>query len=350
MSMPPRWIRRLTVAPAVAIAAVLLVWTLPLLLLLVGLTARLPRVGRLPRALWLLVFVLVWEAVALVVLFGTWIASGFGWATHTRPIRNLHYRLIGRFLEVLFRQVRWALRLKIHVTDSNPIAAADGVPLIVASRHAGPGDSFILVHLLLNQFHRNPRIVMKDMLQWDPVLDVIAHRLPTVVLTPTPFQSGLVHAHGTKPAERIAVMAEDMGKGDALLVFPEGGKFTPGRKESRIRQLIEDDYGELAQRASRMRHVLAPRPGGIFAAVSASPETGVLFVAHTGLDQLLTVKQLWRALSEENTIVLKTWYVHPSEIPGPLPQRMDWLFDWWEQIDGWIENSRNHSPVSGEDG
>lgn len=348
MTMPPRWIRRLTVAPAVMIAAVLLVWTLPLLLLLVVLTERLPRLGRLPRALWLLVFVLVWEAIALVVLFGTWIASGFGWGIRTRVFRRLHYRLIGRFLQVLFGQVSWVLRLTIDAGDPPP-AEADGAPVIVASRHAGPGDSFIMVHVLLNQFHRNPRIVMKDMLQWDPVLDVIAHQLPTVVLTPTPFQTGLVYAHGTKPAERIALMAGEMGEGDALLVFPEGGKFTPRRKESRIQQLTEDGYGALAERARSMRHVLAPRPGGIFAAVTASPQAGVLFVAHTGLDELITVKQLWRALAEKNTIVLKTWYVHPGEIPGPFPERMEWLFDWWEKIDAWIEDNRGHAPASGEE-
>lgn len=112
MSLPPRWIRRLTVAPAVVAAAVLLVWTMPLLLLLVLLTSRFARIGRLPRALWMVVVILVWEATALVVLFGTWIASGFGLATHTGVFRNIHYRLIGRFLEVLFRQIRWALRLK----------------------------------------------------------------------------------------------------------------------------------------------------------------------------------------------------------------------------------------------
>ena len=350
MSLPPRWIRRLTVAPAVVAAAVLLVWTMPLLLLLVLLTSRFARIGRLPRALWMVVVILVWEATALVVLFGTWIASGFGLATHTGVFRNIHYRLIGRFLEVLFRQIRWALRLNIQVIDENPVGEAGDAPVIVASRHAGPGDSFILVHVLLNRLRRNPRIVMKDMLQWDPVLDVIAHRLPTVVLHPTPFQTGLVHAHGTKPAERIATMASDMGKGDALLVFPEGGKFTPRRKASRIQQLTDDGHEALAARADRMRHVLAPRPGGIFAAVNASPGAGVLFVAHTGLDRLVTLKELWQALSVDKTIVLKTWYVHPAEIPADFEQRIEWLFGWWERIDQWIGESGSRTPGAGENG
>ncbi|MCS5478780.1 1-acyl-sn-glycerol-3-phosphate acyltransferase [Corynebacterium sp. YIM 101645] len=342
MSLPPRWIRRLTVAPAVVAAAVLLVWTMPLLLLMVLLTSRLPRFGRLPRVLWMVVVILVWEATALVVLFGTWIASGFGWATHTRAFRNLHSRLIGRFLEVLFRQVRWVLRLNIQLIDENPAGEAGEIPVIVASRHAGPGDSFILVHVLLNQLRRNPRIVMKDMLQWDPVLDVIAHRLPTVVLHPTPFQTGLVHAHGTKPAERIALMAGDMEKGDVLLVFPEGGKFTPRRKASRVQQLADDGHEALVARADRMRHVLAPRPGGIFAAVDASPAAGILFVAHTGLDRLVTLKDLWRSLAFDNTIVLKTWYVDPGQIPATFQQRIEWLFCWWERIDEWIGSERPH--------
>ena len=51
-------------------------------------------------------------------------------------------------------------------------------------RHAGPGDSFVLVHALVNWFDREPRIVLKDMLQWDPAVDVLLNRLPNRFITP----------------------------------------------------------------------------------------------------------------------------------------------------------------------
>ena len=43
-----------------------------------------------------------------------------------------------------------------------------------------------------------------------------------------------------------------------------------------------------------MTHVLAPRPGGVLAALEAAPDADVLMVAHTGLDHLVTVSDVWR--------------------------------------------------------
>ena len=40
-----------------------------------------------------------------------------------------------------------------------------------------------------------------------------------------------------------------------------------------------------------MTHVLAPRPGGLLAALDAAPDADVVLVAHTGLDHLLTVRE-----------------------------------------------------------
>ena len=51
--------------------------------------------------------------------------------------------------------------------------------MVVLSRHAGPGDSFLLVHTLMDRDHlRRPRIVLKDVLQLDPLIDVYLNRLP----------------------------------------------------------------------------------------------------------------------------------------------------------------------------
>ena len=56
-------------------------------------------------------------------------------------------------------------------------AGLDGGPLLVLARHAGPGDSFALVELLLSRYGRRPRIVLKEDLLWDPGLDVLLSRL-----------------------------------------------------------------------------------------------------------------------------------------------------------------------------
>jgi hypothetical protein len=49
-----------------------------------------------------------------------------------------------------------------------------------------------------------------------------------------------------------------------------------------------------------MRHVLAPRPGGLLAALDTAPDADVGWVAHTGLERLVTVADVWRELRTRN--------------------------------------------------
>ena len=50
--------------------------------------------------------------------------------------------------------------------------------MLVLARHAGPGDSFLLVHILLAEAGLRPHIVLKGLLPPDPCLDVLLSRVP----------------------------------------------------------------------------------------------------------------------------------------------------------------------------
>jgi hypothetical protein len=98
----------------------------------------------------------------------------------------------------------------------------------------------------------------------------------------------------------------------------------------------------MAQRAERMRNVLAPRPGGFLAALDAAPDADVVMVAHTGLDHMFTVADIWRELPMDKQLIMRWWRVPRSEIPADREAQIDWLFSWWEQIDRWVDE---HRPV-----
>jgi hypothetical protein len=98
----------------------------------------------------------------------------------------------------------------------------------------------------------------------------------------------------------------------------------------------------MAQRAERMENVLAPRPGGLLAALDAAPDADVVLVAHTGLDHMLTVADVWREIPMDKQIIMRWWRVPREEIPEGRDARIDWLFSWWEQIDAWVDE---HRPV-----
>jgi 1-acyl-sn-glycerol-3-phosphate acyltransferase len=337
MRLPPRWVRRVVLGPAVVLLAFVAVTTLPLWLLLAAAASPLvPGRLRVLRLLWIAVVYLVWDAAALVTLFALWLASGFGWKVRSPAFQRAHYVLTGHFLTALFWQGRWALRVRIDVVGTDPDTAAPGRPELVLCRHAGPGDSFILIHALVNWYDREPRIVLKDTLQWDPAIDVMLNRLPNRFIAPG-------HTSGESIEEQIGHLATGLDHNDAFVIFPEGGNFTPHRRVRAIERLRARGHEEMAVRAEAMRHVLAPQPGGLVTALDAAPDAGVIFVAHTGLDRLLTVADIWRELPMDKRLVMRFWSVPPEEVPRDREERIRWLYDWWSLIDEWIETHHDET-------
>ncbi len=318
-------VRRLVVAPLV-VGLAALAWTaLPLWLLLAALASPvLPGRWRALRLFWLAVVWLSLETLALAVMLGWWLASGCGRRLRTPYWEGVHYDLAQALTWVLFAEARRVLNLSVHTEGPTP-DAHPGFAMIVASRHAGPGDSLVLVHALMHTYRREPRVVLKDTLGWDPLVDVLLRRIPSRFVT-----------SGDGVEEQVAALAADLDEDDAFVIFPEGGNFTPGRRRRSIERLRELGHGPMAERAERMQHVLAPRPGGLIAALEANPDADVVLVAHTGLDHVIGARELWRALPMDLRIVMRWWRVPRSEIPSLRDERIDWLFEWWQHIDDWI--------------
>src|SRR5580700_2517948 len=280
--LPPRLIRRLVLAPLVVMLAVgflVLSPFLALLALVFGLVAR-PRAGQM-RSLRLVGFVLVWSAARLA-----------------RPV-------------------------------------------IVLSRHAGPGDSFLLVHQLLSVYQRRPRVVMKATLQLDPSVDIVGNRLPNVFIKARQTGESIF----TREIKRLARGLDPDG---ALVIFPEGGNWTPHRWRRGIRRLEHKGRPDLAARARDMPNLLPPRPGGTLAAISARPDADVIFVAHAGLDNLITLGDVWGKFPIDQVIRARWWRVPFDEVPRSADHeaQVQWLYAWGERIDTWItENRPGGDPV-----
>jgi len=311
------------------ILALVVFTTAPLLLL--GAAAASPFLpGRL-RPLRVLLFALVYlalETVLLMVLGVLWLAAGFGRRIDSPLMRSMHYRLAAWFLRVLMETARHAFNLRVEVQGREP-QPGTRVPQVVLARHAGPGDSFLLIHELLNVQARRPCIVLKDALQWDPCVDIALNRLPTrFIPTSTGAGSGVV--------DSIADLAAGMGLDDALVIFPEGANFSEPRRLRSIAKLEELGRHAEAERARAMRHLLAPRAGGMLAALAGCPQADVVLVAHTGLEELSTVVDLWRGLPIDDEIKVRVWHVPAAQVPSDATEQVKFLQDWWQRIDAWI--------------
>ncbi|WP_319804103.1 1-acyl-sn-glycerol-3-phosphate acyltransferase [Nocardioides dongkuii] len=326
-------VRRAVVAPALIGITALLWFSLPLwLLVAAALSPLLPGRWRALRLLWVLVVYLSIETVMLLVLWGAWFASGCGRGIRRPYWEGVHYEWVQGVLWVFFREARRVLRLRIE-TDGPTPDAHPGVPLLVCCRHAGPGDSFTLIHALMHWYAREPRVVLKDTLAWDPMIDVVLRRIPARFITPDP-------AEGEDLESQIAGLAAGLDANDAFVIFPEGGNFTPQRRDRAIARLRRLGMDRMAERAESMMHVLAPKPGGFLAALDAAPDADVVLVAHTGLDHLLTVGDVWRELPMDKRIVMRWWQVPREDIPQGREERIDWLYGWWAEIDRWIQQNR----------
>jgi 1-acyl-sn-glycerol-3-phosphate acyltransferase len=369
--VPPRLVRRIVLAPLlIVIAVAMAVLFLPLALLAVvsGLVrgfrrsrpvlpgpvpdplaaarpAKLSRLGRL-RGLRLLTFALVWlvaDTAALFMCLALWVTSGFGGRLRTEPYQSRHYALMEWYLGRLYRAAVGTLGLRIEVHEPELSATEQAArlarPVIVLSRHAGPGDSLLLVHHLLTVYHRRPRIVMKAALQLDPGLDVVGNRVPNVFIRPQ-------RTGGKIYTEQIRRLAAGLGHDGALVIFPEGGNWTPGRWRRGIRRLERQGRPDLAARARDMPHLLPPRTGGALTALDACPDADVIFVGHAGLDQLASVADVWRSLPMDHVVEARWWRVPAAVVPRTADHeaQVRWLYDWWARIDGWISQ---HSAQPG---
>jgi 1-acyl-sn-glycerol-3-phosphate acyltransferase len=336
-------IRRLVLAPLVIVIAfgfIVLSPFLALLALVAGLLAR-PRAGHM-RSLRLVGFALVWlvaETVALIALAGLWVVSGFGGRLRTEPYQSRHYGVMRWFLDAMYRGAERTYGLRVEVDEpeltGDELAARLTRPIIVLSRHAGPGDSFLLVHQLLSVYHRRPRVVMKAALQLDPSVDIVGNRLPNVWIKSR--QAG-EHIF----TEQITRLARGLDEQGALVIFPEGGNWTPGRWRRGIRRLEHLGRADLAERARDMPNLLPPRPGGALAAIAACPDADVIFVAHAGLDNIVTVGDVWGKFPIDQVIRARWWRVAGESVPRSADHeaQVQWLYGWWERIDAWITENR----------
>ena len=329
--LPPRWARRLLVAPLVVLVCIALLTVSPVFLVVAGLVDLFaPGSWRTLRMVAFGAFYVFMEIAGLVVLFGLWLRFGFGTRLHTDAARDVHYRLMTFYLKVVYRAVSFLFGLRINIEERR---APQPGPILVFCRHAGPGNSLMLIGTMMIAFKRRPRIVMLAKLQWDPLFDSMFNRLPNRFIEHD-------RAKTDQYVAAIGELAEGLGDQDAFVLFPEGRDFTQRLRLRAIDFLKKKGFDRHAERAESMLHVLPPRHRGPLAAITSAPEADVAFVAHSVLEELGSFKELWRRIPLDDPIDAQYWRLPPAEVPRTEEEVIEWLYSWWERIDEWVEKHR----------
>ena len=331
MRPPPKWVRRLFIDPVFVLGMALVLLSLPIVLFVVAFASRyVPGKWRPLRVVWFMFLYLLVDVSAVVVLFGFWVASGFGWKLGSPAFQRGHYWLFAWMLRRIVASAKFTFKVTI-VSDTDLPVTMGSVrrPALVLSRHAGRGDSLLLMDGLMSRFGRRSRIVLKEFLQWDPAADIILNRIPTAFV---PAQK----TAGDPVIEAIDSMSRTMTPADAFVIFPEGGNYTLKRHLRAIQKLKEIGRPDLAERAEELKNTLPPKPKGVMTALAAAPEnTDVFFVGHAGLEALVSAGDIWRGMPMDTQVATRLWYVPAENIPPP-ERREEWLYDIWAEIDAWI--------------
>jgi 1-acyl-sn-glycerol-3-phosphate acyltransferase len=244
---------------------------------------------------------------------------------------SAHTRMLSWALSLLLASARPIFGFRIELEEPPEADRLRDSPLLVVARHGGPGDSFALIELLIGRYRRRPRIVLKETLQWDPGLDIVLSRLQSCFL---PSRSGA----GDDLPGRLAEVARDLNGSDAMLIFPEGGNWTPRRHRRAVARLRRGGHRRAAAAADRNPHVLPPRPAGVLACLAARPGLDVMVVAHTGLDDLVSPAQIWRAIPlKDRPMTVRWWREAAAALPATEDERLQWLQVQWTIVDSWID-------------
>ena len=336
--MPPAAIRRpLTITTWVVLSVAALALS-PLLYAGAALAAA---VLRRPQPLLLVRFAIAYFALELRILVRCgvlWVASGFGAQIRSPRFRALHYELLRTFVCTLAQRLRTLLEIDIapEIPDDVGRALESDQPLLFFSRHAGPGDTLLLVDLLLRAYNRLPSVVFKDTLAIDPCVDLVGHRLPQAILDTSDRQES---------EERIEQVARSLDPRGILVLFPEGGNFTPERRRRALRKLWRRGRRRAAEQAREMEHVMPPQPSGACAAMRGLPDAGVIFSAHTGLGLAAFPDEIWRHTPIGATLHTHMWLAPAADRPVDPDQQIEWLYGWWQRIDRWLDEQGEPAPA-----
>ncbi len=316
--------RRMISVGGVTVGLLLVVGLFPLLLVLAG-AADLPAIGRWPRVRMLLalLWVLVHECIGVGV-------AGWLWLKHTGNRKGeewlaSHYALQRWWAGQMFWGVVRLYRISVSVEGEDCFT---GDPLLLMVRHASTADTLIPAAIVSHRHRYRLRYVVKQELRWDPCLDIVGSRLP----------NHFVNRDGGEPLreiEAIQALAQDLEHHEGVLIFPEGTRFTPGRREKALKRLQEAGDPTRFQAASAMKHVLPPRPGGPVGLIQAAPHADVVFCAHAGFEGATRFSDLWKGRLLDSRVRILFW----RETAVPREDREEilrWLYQQWERVNEFV--------------
>jgi 1-acyl-sn-glycerol-3-phosphate acyltransferase len=322
-----RWGRRAVTVPTYLCLGVLSLALLPVMMLLALAIDAVRRTGHLVtlRCALAVALYFVCEAVGIVASLILWALNGI-WpgATVDRAVTwNLLLQRV--WARTLFTGATWLFSMRVQTMGADAVRRG---PLFLFSRHASTLDALLPAVFVTHPSTLRLGHVMKRELLWDPCLDIVGQRT----------RNAFIRRGAGERDKEIALLrqlAMAAGERDGVLLFPEGTRFSPAKRERALHYLEDTRQFARLARLQRLHCVLPPHTGGALALLETRPDIDVAFLAHVGFEGTASLNDIWSGKLIGRTIRLCFWRVPSAEIPQHTEGRIEWLDAQWARVDAW---------------
>lgn len=206
-------------------------------------------------------------------------------------------------------------------------------PLLMLSNHVSVADALLPAGIATARGGLRLRYVAKGELIWDPCVDLACHVMPNVFV-----QRGSADTPGD--LARVVSLLDGLGPRDGVVLFPEGTRFTEAKRAALLAKREREGPREHLERDRALRCLLPPRMGGILALLDGGVALDVVMMAHTGLEGLRRIPDLWSGALAGRTLRVAYWRLPAASIPAGREARVEWIYQQWERLDAWLVEAR----------
>ena len=268
------------------------------------------------------------EIVGVAACAWLWLVSGIWLERGRRRFVQANFRLQVWWASALRRGAFRIFSLKVEVVGGEQVEAT---PLVLFVRHSSVADTVLPVMLSSAPHDTVLRWVMKKELLWDPCLDIVGHRLRNCFVSRMPSE-------GASDVAAVASLMDGLAPGEGVVIYPEGTRFTPAKRERLLAKLD----GIARDRAAALAHVLPPRLGGALALLQHNDcGADAVFCAHSGLEGGATFSDLLRGELIGRTVRIELWRVPFASIPEDQQEQVSWLQEQWRRVDEVVGRHKN---------